>query len=185
MQCIHPTTQSGRAFSALATDGLAPDDAVERLAEVVGYRLHISLGEVSCQCGDPSTLTLVALAPDDPSLPAAARSSLADLRPGTAIAAAELTELVGGSVAVPGVDVRITSCADLGSSGVVAVTLDDAAAFLRAGGGERPAVTTTVVLAAVHGPLDPPEGWRVVADGTSSVSLQPEHIGHAEQERAA
>jgi hypothetical protein len=42
-----------------------------------------------------------------------------------------------------------------------------------------------VVLAAVHGPLDPPEGWRVVADGTSSVSLQPEHIGHAEQERAA
>ena len=95
MQCIHPTTQSGRAFSALATDGLAPDDAVERLAEVVGYRLHISLGEVSCQCGDPSTLTLVALDPDDPSLPAAARSSLADLRPGTAIAAAELTELVG------------------------------------------------------------------------------------------
>jgi hypothetical protein len=107
------------------------------------------------------------------------------LRPGTAIAAAELTELVGGSVAVPGVDVRITSCAELGSSGVVAVTLDDAAAFLRAGGGERLAVTTTVVLAAVHGPLDPPEGWRVVADGTSSVSLQPEHIGHAEQERAA
>jgi hypothetical protein len=185
MQNIHPTTQSGRAFSALAADGLAPDDAVERLAEVVGYRLHISLGEASCQCGDPSALTLVGVAPDDPSLPAAARSALADLRPGTAIAAVELTELVGGCVAVPGLDVRITSCADLGSSGVIAVALADAAAFLQAGGGERLAVTTTVVLAGVHGPLTPPKGWCVVADGTSSVSLQPEHMFHPEQEIAA
>src|SRR3981189_3727707 len=135
MQCIHPTTQSGRAFSALATDGLAPDDAVDRLAEVVGYRLHIALGEVSCQCGDPSTLTLVALAPDDPSLPAAARAARSGPHPGPAIAAAELTELGGGSVAVPGVDVRTASCANLGTSPVLAVTSDDAAAFLRAGGG--------------------------------------------------
>jgi hypothetical protein len=177
--------RSNRAFSALATDGLACDDAVETLADVVGYRLHIALGGGFCQCGDPSALTLVALASDDPSLPAAARTSLASLRPGTAIAAAELTELVGGRVAVPGVDVRITSCAELGSSGIIAVTLADAVAFLQAGGGERLAVTTTVVLADVHGPLQPPEGWCVVADGMSSVSLRPQHIVHPEQEIAA
>jgi hypothetical protein len=185
MPSIRPVTHCDRAFSALATDGLACDDAVETLADVVGYRLHIALGEGSCQCGDPRALTLVAVAPDDPSLPAAARSSLADLRPGTAIAAAELTELVGGCVAVPGLDVRITSCADLGSSGVIAVTLADAAAFLQAGGGERLAVTTTVIRAGVHGPLARPEGWCVVADGTNSVSLQPQHVVHSEQEIAA
>jgi hypothetical protein len=91
----------------------------------------------------------------------------------------------GLEVGLPGGDVRTTSCAELGTSGVVAVTLADAAAFPRASGGERLAVTTTVVPAGVHVPLELPEGWCVDVDGTSSVSLQPEHIGDSEQEHAA
>jgi hypothetical protein len=82
----------------------------------------------------------------------------------------------------PGVDVGITSCAELGSSRSVAVPL---AAFFGANGGEQMAPTTSIVDAGVYRPLDPAAVWAVVAGGTSSRSLQPAHVGHLERERAA
>jgi hypothetical protein len=173
MRCIQYTTAT---FTALTWDGLAPDAAVVRLPAVVSCRIHIAVGDRNDRCcALGSAASLVALAPTDPSMPDAIRPLVRDLVPGTAIAATALRELVGGWVAMPGTDVRVTTCADLGDDGVVLISLADAAAFLQAAGGERLLVQTVAVLGGslADAPDALPEGWQVVADGVPSVPLRP------------
>jgi hypothetical protein len=171
-------------FTALEMDGLASDTAIADVAPVVGYRVQIAVGASRHQCCDPAAVTLVAVAATDPSLPGATRSALRELAPGAAIAAAALSELVGGWVAMPGRNLRVTASADLGDDGVVVMALPDAAAFLQAENGDRLLVRTTAVLAR---PLDASEGhqgdlpaispeWQLVADGVPSVPLRPSVI---------
>jgi hypothetical protein len=168
-------------FTALEMDGLASDTAIADVAPIVGYRVQIAVGDSRHQCCDPAAVALVAIAPTDPSLPGAARSALRELAPGTAITAAALSELVGGWVAMPGLNLRVTASADLGDDGVVVIGLPDAAAFLQADNGDRLLVRTTAVLARPpdvgeghRGDLSaiPPE-WQVVADGVPSIPLRP------------
>lgn len=169
MGCIQNTMRPVRAFSALTWDGLAPDAAFTGLPPVLGRRLHIAAGERRACCG--AALSLVAIEPGDPALPA--QISLADLASGQAVADKDLGELVGGWVAMPGVSVRITGSADLGAA-LVAITLADAAALLSADGGQRIPVTTTVIVDGRVTKM--PAGWRTVADGATSVPLRTEAV---------
>jgi hypothetical protein len=173
----------GSVFSALECDGLASDVAIAGLTAVVGYRLHIAAGERHHQCVNQTCVALVALAPTEPALPESTRAVLRELTPGNAVAASGLRELVGGWVAMPGRDVRIATCGDLGADNVVAITLDDAAGFLSAAGGDRLLVRTTVVLAgALPAAREEPAAalvWRVVADGLPAVPLRPASHDHA------
>lgn len=168
-------------FTALEMDGLAPDTAITDVMPIVGYRVRIAVGDSRHQCCDPAAVALVAVAPTDPSLPGAVRSALRQLAAGTAIAAAALSELVGGWVAMPGRSLRVTASADLGDDGVVVIGLPDAAACLQADNGDRLLVRTTAVLAGPRdvgegrrrdSPAIPPE-WQVVAEGVPSVPLRP------------
>lgn len=159
------------AYTALEWDGLAPDTALAGLPPVLGRRLHIAAGERRSCCG--AALTLVAVELNDPALPASVRSSLGELGPGCAVAGTELAELAGGWIAMPGVDIRIGGCADLGAA-VVAITLSDAVALLTADGGHRLLVRTTVVLD--RRPLAVPAGWRLVVAGADSVAPVPEPV---------
>lgn len=174
MRCIQDTTAQ---FTALTWDGLAPDAALAQLSGVVSCRLHIAVGDRNHRCCDPAAVALVALAPTDPALPDTVRPLVRELAPGTAIAATALRELVGGWVAMPGLDVRVTASADLGDDGVVLISLADAAAFLQAKSGERLLVQTVAVLAGnpADAPAPIPSGWKVIAGGAPSVPLRPAH----------
>jgi hypothetical protein len=128
---------------------------------VLGHRLHIAVGEEHHRCCGASGIELVAIQPDDPALPERARRSLRDLAPGHAIASTDLAELAGGWIAMPGVNLRIATTADFGDDHTVAISFADAVALLRAPGGDRLLVRTTVLCEGV--PDTVPPGWHVVA----------------------
>jgi hypothetical protein len=148
-------------FTALEWDGLAPDSAFAGLPPVLGHRLHIAVGEEHRSCCGASGIELVAVQPDDLTLPKQVRHSLRDLAPGHAIAAIALAELTGGWIAMPGVNLRIATTADLGDDHTVAISLADAVALLRAPGGDRLLVRTTVICEGT--PDAVPPGWQMVA----------------------
>jgi hypothetical protein len=153
--------QVAGVFTALERDGLAPDSAFADLSPVLGHRLHIAVGEEHDRCCGASGIELVAVQPDDPALPERTRRSLRDLAPGHAIASTDLAELAGGWIAMPGVNLRIATTADLGDDRTVAISFADAVALLRAPGGDRLLVRTTVICEGV--PDAVPPGWQVVA----------------------
>jgi hypothetical protein len=148
-------------FTALEWEGLAPDSAFAGLPPVLGHRLHIAVGEEHRRCCGASGIELVALQPDDLTLPEQVRRSLRDLAAGHAIAAIALAELAGGWIAMPGVNLRIATTADLGDDHAVAISLADAVALLRAPGGDRLLVRTTVICEGT--PDAVPPGWKMVA----------------------
>lgn len=160
MQCIQDTTQLTGVFTALEWDGLAPDSAFAGLPPVLAHRLRIAVGENHRKCCGASGIELLALEPDDPTLPERARRSLQDLVPGHAIASIALAELAGGWIAMPGVDLRIATTADLGDDHTVAISLADAVALLRAPGGDHLLVQTIVICEGT--PDTVPPGWQVV-----------------------
>lgn len=176
MRCIQDTTRAEAAFAVLERAGLAGDDEVAALPAVVAVRLRIAAGDCVSRCCDADSLALVAAMPADPSLPASVAAALEGLAPRSAIAATERDELVGGWIAMPGRDVRVTASADLGHDAVVAIHFADAAAFLMADHDGRLVVHTTVVLAAdPEGSDEKPDifsaGWHVVARRVPSVPL--------------
>lgn len=158
-------------FTALERDGLAGDADVAALPVVVGLRLRIAAGESSSRCCGSASIALVAAAPTDPSLPEAVAAALDGLAAGSAVAATALDELVGGWIAMPGRNVEVAASADLGHDAVVAVTFDDAAAFLLADHDDRLVVHTTAVLAESPDAAGEPAGWQVVAHQVPSVPL--------------
>jgi hypothetical protein len=151
-------------------DGPAPDAAFAALGPLVSRRLHIAAGR-SC-CG--TAIDLVAVDPADSALPPATRQVLRDLAPGRVIAASTFSELAGGWIAVPGVNIAIAGTAALGGP-VIAITFDDAVALLRADGGHRLLVRTTAVVVG-HTPQPAPPGWRVMLRDVPEVPLL---LGHA------
>ncbi|MFD1531685.1 hypothetical protein [Pseudonocardia aurantiaca] len=177
MQCVQDTIERRPQFTALEWEGLAPDTAVAALPSLVACRLTIEVGDRAHRCCDPAAVALVSVARTDPSLPGRARAALRELVPGGAIAGSALGELVGGWIAMPGVDIRVTGSADLGDGGAVAITLADAAVLLQAAGGDRLLVRTIAVLAEpssrAEDAVRASDGWRVVADGVASVPLRP------------
>ena len=161
MQCIQDTSQLEGVFTSLEWDGLAPDSSFAGLPRVLGHRPRIAVGEEHRHCCGASGIELVAVQPDDPALPEQARRSLRDLAPGHAIAAIALSELAGGWIAMPGVNLRIVTTADLGDDRTVAISLADAVALLQAPGGDRLLVRTTVICEGM--PDAVPPGWQVMA----------------------
>jgi hypothetical protein len=161
MRCIQDTTQVAGVFTALEWDGLAPDAAFAGLPPVLAHRLHIAVGEEHHRCCGAAGIELVAVQADDPALPEQTRRSLRDLAPGHAIAATALAELAGGWIAMPGVNLRIATTADLGDDHAVAISLADAVALLRAPGGDRLLVRTAVICNGTPDAIPP--GWHVVA----------------------
>jgi hypothetical protein len=148
-------------FTALEWDGLAPDAAFAGLPPVLAHRLYIAVGEEHSRCCGAAAVELVAVQPGDPALPERARRSLRDLAPGHAIASTDLAELAGGWIAMPGVNLRIATTADVGGDHTVAISFADAVALLRAPGGDRLLVRTTVICEGL--PDAVPPGWQVVA----------------------
>jgi hypothetical protein len=161
MRCIQDTTQLARVFTALEWDGLAPDSAFAGLPPVLAHRLHIAVGEEHHRCCGASGIELVAVQPGDLTLPERTRRSLRDLASGHAIASTDLAELTGGWIAMPGVNLRIATTADLGDDHTVAISLADAVALLRAPGSDRLLVRTTVICEGM--PDAVPPGWQVMA----------------------
>lgn len=148
-------------FTAFEWDGLAPDFAFAGLPPVLGHRLHIAVGEEHRRCCGAAGIELVAVQPGDLTLPERTRRSLRDLAPGHAIASTDLAELTGGWIAMPGVNLRIATTADLGDDHTVAISFADAVALLRAPGGDRLLVRTTVICEEM--PDAVPPGWHVAA----------------------
>ncbi|MCV7344760.1 hypothetical protein [Mycolicibacterium rhodesiae] len=145
---------------------MAPDHAFDHLDRVLSRRLHIATGSSRPCCG--AQTELVALHPDDHTLPAATRAALAVLAPGSAVASTDLAEVAGGWIAAPGVNIRVRAVADLGGS-VIAISYDDAAALLAADRDGRLVVRTVAVLARPQ--EHTPPGWRVVAVDAESAAL--------------
>jgi hypothetical protein len=160
----------------MAWEGAAPDTALTEFDSVLGRRLHIAAGQ-RCSCSG-SAIDLVAVDPLEPALPSAARSALRELAPGRAIAGSALTELVGGWIAMAGVNISVVAAADLGGS-VIAISFDDAVAMLKADVGQRLLVRTTVVVQ--HTSQAAPLGWQLVLADVSEVPLSPwdvTRLGH-------
>ena len=152
MHCIQDTITG---LTILTWPDTAPDEAMTRVGPILSVRLHIAAGGTRQCCG--AAIDLVAVNPDDPTLPHRTRTALHTLRPGLAVADSSLPELAGGWVALPGVDVRIGAATDLGGS-AIALAFDDAAALLRADTDHRLDVRTTAIVACTPDPV--PEGWH-------------------------
>jgi hypothetical protein len=171
MRCIQDTMAR---LSVLEWPGAAPDHAFDLLGSVLSRRLHISAGNRRSCCG--AAVDLVAADPADPTLPDPVRTALRTLTPGRAVGSTEFPELASGWIAMPGVDIRIETHADLGGP-VIAITFDDAVALLSAPGAEHLIVRTTAVVA---GTPDSPAGWDVVRTDVTTVPLARESDCHHE-----
>lgn len=171
MRCIQHTIDGVTAFTR---PGIAPDDALEPLENILGLRLHIAAGISRACCG--AAVELVAIDPADPTLPGSVRASLQGLAPGHSVVDAALPELANGWIAMPGVDIRIDTIGQLGGP-AIAITFDDAVAVLRADGGRRLVSHTTAVVSGVH---RSPSGWRAVHSTAGTVPL----LRHSEHQAA-
>jgi len=163
MGCIQDTRSAVGVLTALEWAGLAPDSAFAGLPPVLARRLQVAVGDDHRRCCGVSGIELVALQPEDRALSERTRRSLRNLAPGHAIAASALGELAGGCIAVPGVNLRIVTTADLGDDRIVAISFEDALALLRAPGGDRLLVRTVVICEEL--PDAVPPGWQVMAGG--------------------
>jgi hypothetical protein len=171
MPCIQDTTRLACGFSVFEWSGPAPDAAFAALGPVLSRRLHIPANRGRSCCG--AAIDLVAVDPADPALPPAIRYALRDLAPGRAIAANTFSELAGGWIAMPGVNIAVAGTAELGGP-LIAITFDDAVALLRADGGHRLLVRTTAVVE--HTPRPAPPAWRVMLRDVPEVPLLPGHV---------
>jgi hypothetical protein len=169
MRCIQDTIAR---LSVLEWPGAAPDHAFDLLESVLSRRLHIAAGNRRSCCG--TAVDLVAADPADPTLPDPVRTALRTLTPGRAVGSTGFPELASGWIAMPGVDIRIGTHADLGGP-VIAITFDDAVALLSAPGAEHLIVRTTAVVA---GTPDSPPGWDVVRTDVTTVPLARESDCH-------
>ncbi|MDT5151831.1 MAG: hypothetical protein QOI01_3564 [Mycobacterium sp.] len=169
MRCIQDTVSR---VSVLEMPGAAPDHAFDLLESVLSRRLHIAAGNRYSCCG--AKIDLIAVDPADPTVPGPVRTALRTLTPGRAVASSDHPELASGWIAMPGVDIRVDTHADLGGP-VIAITFDDALALLSAPGAQDLIVHTTVVVA---GALEPPPGWDVVRTELATVPLTFANDGH-------
>ncbi|MEZ0339652.1 hypothetical protein ACAG25_06670 [Mycobacterium sp. pV006] len=161
MRCIQDTTGG---LTVMEWAGPAPDEAFTDLARVVSRRLHIAAGDGRPCCA--SELELVAVAAGDGTLPGGTRAALEPLAPGRAVASTELEAVLGGWIAMPGLDIRVVATADLGGP-AIAISYDDAAAMLAADRDGRLVVRT---VAVTTGPPRPAQGWRVLGSGFGQVA---------------
>jgi hypothetical protein len=163
MRCIQDTTSG---LTVLTWPGVAPDDTLEGVQALLSLRLHIAAGSHRGCCG--AAIELVAADPADPTLPAAARRAIHDLAPGRAVADRSLPELADGWIAVPGLDIRIDSVADLGGP-AIAITFDDAVALLHADPGREATAFTTAIVRGMPG--ERPPGWSIRHSSETTVPL--------------
>jgi len=165
MQC----TIELRACVVVSQLGLVSDAAMAALVRAAGppraVRLIVNTASAGCGCGEPHghSLQLVALDPADVAAPRCQRDAVAAVGPGVAVGDLRWPQLLGGTVALTGIDVRIDRLADLagdGNTGPLLVSLGDLAASLAATlPGHVPELRTLVVLEEpVPAHLDP--GWR-------------------------
>lgn len=169
MHCIQDTMTR---FSVFQWSGIAPDHAFDLLESVLSRRVHIAAGNRRSCCG--ATIELVAADPADPTLPDSVGTALRALTPGRAIGSTDFPELASGWIAMPGVDIRIETHADLGGP-VIAITFDDAVALISAPGAEHLSIRTTAVVA---GTQQEPPGWEVVRTDVAAVPLAWESYRH-------
>lgn len=161
---IDPSTPT-----VLACSGIASDDDLAAVSTPAAQAVRVAFSTAhpasGCAMHDHDELEIVAVRADDPFLPPPVRAKVARLSPGHAIADRSHRILVGGTIAVPGVDIAIDEVADLGTSALL-VTFDDALRLLLADG--RPIRATTFPARTIlisDAPAPAATGtWRVADD---------------------
>lgn len=182
MQCMPYTTpfEPPDEVSALLWDGLAGDAELSQVARALGpilaVRLLLPTGENGCRCATSHLgPALVALDLSERALPGGQQQALGGLRPGSAVADEGWSTLHGGTIALTGLDVRITSLARLADGdtpGPIVVTLADLAAALAATSSDRaPAVWTLVVVSDARSGTAP-AGWTLVHTAPDGIPVQ-------------
>lgn len=211
MQCTAAVDSTRGGYASAVRDGLPTDAELAELssgAPPVAVRLVLRSGTPGCSCTLGAGPEIVALAPDDAGVPPAQRAALAGVGPGLGVTDTAWRHLLGGTVALVGLDVRVDSVSDLDPSsaagqgsaadpssgaGPILVALADVAHSLaRTPETGRPLLRTVVVLPAPS-PETTPVGWHVSRSADGWVPLRtgtraqapPEHHAHTHQRAGA
>lgn len=155
---------------ALTRNGLASDaelsGVVSELGTLIAVRLLLPFVRQESGCGHAPGPDLVAVSPQDAALPPDQAAAVRPLAPGAAIADQTWAELRGGTVALAGIDIRITGVAKLTDStapGPIVLTLSDLATGLSATEARHAPVVRTLIVVPGVAAGEVPAGWRVVA----------------------
>lgn len=175
----YTTRRQPRRLVAVVKEGLATDaelaTAALQLGAPVAVRLLVASGGSSCCGSHTSGPSLVALDPADAALPAAQSLVVRTLQPGVALVDQSWAALAGGSVALPYVDVLITSSQEFSCGDAPAptlLTLTDLAMGLTATAKEHyPRVQTLIVVDEVAAGVVP-DDWRVVGRANDGIPVQ-------------
>lgn len=157
-------------------DGLATDAAVARLPREFLDTLRVNMSTSDPATGCAATHghrspTIVAIAPEDRAAGDRVASVVATLAPGHAAVDGGLSDLLGGTLVEPGVDVRIDSVVRIGTA-VLLITMADLARMVAAHAGPAPLeITTVAILRGVHVSAASDGPWRTWLVDTPSVPL--------------
>lgn len=173
-------TESPRTLTVLICDGLATDADIAVATSNAPYAIRIAFAtagtDSACTVGDHDDLVIVAASAADPFLTPIVHNALAELRPGHAITDVSHRELVGGTIAVPGVDIAIDTSLDLGAHALL-VTLDDALRLLTSGHNatdQKDLVARTIFITSSPRQTVP-DGWTVSHLALADLSLDARH----------
>jgi len=164
----------------LLWDGLADDAELNRITRALGpiqaVRLLLPTGQNGCRCvASDHAPALVALDPSRAALPDGQLRALGGLLTGCAIADEGWSALHGGTVALTGLDVRVTSLASLGEGdtpGPIVVTLADMAAASAATGSDHAPTVWTLVVVSDARTVTAPAGWTLVHTASDGIPVQ-------------
>lgn len=157
MNCMQHA--GGLLLATAYVDGLADDAAMDALTGVAGgrvvaVRLLLPAEESGCRCGcGGAGPSMVALQRDDEALPGDERTVLNQLGPGAAVADEGWQALIGGTVALAGLDVRISASGALSDGtapGPIVLLLDDLMASIAASPPQHLPVLRTLAVVCGH-----------------------------------
>lgn len=160
MQC----TPRQSAALVVSCDGLASDEDMTALVAATGpllaIRLLVSTGGCGCEEAGPH---MVAIDAADPTVPPAQRAAAAAVGAGVGVVDSGSAHLRGGTVALDGLDVVISSVADLAGgvpAGLVLISLSDLTTSLsRTAARHAPGLRTLAVLGGSPSSPLPGSGW--------------------------
>jgi hypothetical protein len=162
-------------FTAWTRPGIATDADLAALTDRVSTRIRICAPTSHQSCCDTAGLEIFAVDPNDPTLPDDIRFALRQLAPGSAVADRSLHGLDGGWLAVPGVEVKVSTLADLGGGATIAITFADVAELLLAPRRSGLAALTEVVTTERPGRTNIPTGWFRARPTTGRIPLRAPH----------